>query len=165
MTTLPTQYQQFIHLSRYSRWNYDQKRRETWEETVDRYFRFFKEHLKDNYNYKFKDTDIFEGLNAEEKKLAKLWIKKHGTASWYEWNCNNWYTKWNASNVSMKREDDTTLLAFLATAWGPPYPIFEELAKKYNTVIMLEWDIELGNGKGVMRIDKDGTKETAEKIA
>jgi len=60
MITLPTQYQQFIHLSRYSRWNYDQKRRETWEETVDRYFRFFGEHLKENYNYKFKDTDIFD---------------------------------------------------------------------------------------------------------
>jgi len=60
MITLPTQYQQFIHLSRYSRWNYDQKRRETWEETVDRYFNFFKEHLKDNYDYKFKDTDIFD---------------------------------------------------------------------------------------------------------
>ena len=106
-----------------------------------------------------KDTDIFEGLNAEEKKLAKLWIKKHGTASWYEWNCNTWYTKWNASNVEIKREDDTTLLAYFSTAWGPPHPIFEELAKKYNTVIMLEWDIELGNGKGIMRIDKDGTKE------
>ena len=60
MTTLPTQYQQFIHLSRYSRWNYEEKRRETWEETVDRYFRFFKEHLKDNYNYKFKEQDITE---------------------------------------------------------------------------------------------------------
>tara|TARA_Y100000296_G_scaffold11431_2_gene13271 strand:- start:1215 stop:3122 length:1908 start_codon:yes stop_codon:yes gene_type:complete len=60
MTILPTQYQQFIHLSRYSRWNYDEKRRETWEETVDRYFRFFKEHLKENYNYKLKDQDITE---------------------------------------------------------------------------------------------------------
>ena len=60
MITLPTQYQQFIHLSRYSRWNYDEKRRETWEETVDRYFSFFKEHLKDNYDYKFKDKDIAE---------------------------------------------------------------------------------------------------------
>jgi ribonucleoside-triphosphate reductase len=55
---LPTQYQQFIHLSRYSRWNYDKKRRETWEETVDRYFRFFKEHLAENYQYTLKDTDI-----------------------------------------------------------------------------------------------------------
>jgi len=60
MITLPTQYQQFIHLSRYSRWNYDCKRRETWVETVDRYFRFFKEHLSDNYSYKFKDQDISE---------------------------------------------------------------------------------------------------------
>ena len=59
MITLPTQYQQFIHLSRYSRWSYEEKRRETWEETVDRYFRFFKEHLDENYNYELKDTDIF----------------------------------------------------------------------------------------------------------
>ena len=64
MITLPTQYQQFIHLSRYSRWNYEEKRRETWEETVDRYFRFFKEHLLDNYHYKFKDKDIGELRNS-----------------------------------------------------------------------------------------------------
>jgi len=60
MTTLPTEYQQFIHLSRYSRWDYDKGRRETWEETVDRYFNFFKEHLQDNYNYEFKEEDIKE---------------------------------------------------------------------------------------------------------
>ncbi len=34
---LPTHYQQFIHLSRYARWLDGAKRRETWEETVDRY--------------------------------------------------------------------------------------------------------------------------------
>ena len=39
---LPTLYQQYIHLSRYSRWCEDLGRRETWEETVDRYIRFFK---------------------------------------------------------------------------------------------------------------------------
>ena len=44
---LPTEYQSFIHLSRYARWDYDLKRRETWEETVDRYLKFFKEHLED----------------------------------------------------------------------------------------------------------------------
>ena len=48
---LPTQYQQYIHLSRYSRWDYNKKRRETWEETVDRYFRFFRGHLKENCGY------------------------------------------------------------------------------------------------------------------
>jgi len=48
---LPTQYQQFIHLSRYSRWLEDEQRRESWEETVARYFNFFEEHLKENCDY------------------------------------------------------------------------------------------------------------------
>tara|TARA_R110002126_G_scaffold158780_1_gene306027 strand:+ start:522 stop:2456 length:1935 start_codon:yes stop_codon:yes gene_type:complete len=48
---LPTQYQEYIHLSRYSRWDYDKKRRETWDETVDRYFKFFREHLKETCGY------------------------------------------------------------------------------------------------------------------
>ena len=38
---LPTDYQTFIHLSRYSRWLEEDNRRETWEETVDRYVNFF----------------------------------------------------------------------------------------------------------------------------
>ena len=45
--SLPTQYQSFIHLSRYSRWLESEGRRETWEETVDRYFRFFDGHWSD----------------------------------------------------------------------------------------------------------------------
>ena len=49
---LPTSYQEFIHLSRYSRWLPEQERRETWDETVKRYFDFFTEHLKDMHNYK-----------------------------------------------------------------------------------------------------------------
>lgn len=36
-TALPTDYQSFIHTSRYARWLEDQQRRETWAETVDRY--------------------------------------------------------------------------------------------------------------------------------
>ena len=43
---LPTNYQQFIHLSRYARWNEENQRRETWEETVDRYFNFFVTHIQ-----------------------------------------------------------------------------------------------------------------------
>jgi len=34
---LPTDYQAFIHTSRYARWLEEENRRETWEETVDRY--------------------------------------------------------------------------------------------------------------------------------
>ena len=43
---LPTTYQQFIHQSRYARWQENKSRRESWEETVKRYFDFFEKHLK-----------------------------------------------------------------------------------------------------------------------
>ncbi len=49
---LPTSYQEFIHLSRYSRWLPEKERRETWDETVGRYFDFFKEHLDELHGYK-----------------------------------------------------------------------------------------------------------------
>ncbi len=51
MSELPSLYQSFIHLSRYSRWLDDKGRRETWSETVARYFDFFEDHLKTECNY------------------------------------------------------------------------------------------------------------------
>jgi ribonucleoside-diphosphate reductase alpha chain len=61
---LPTPYQQFIHLSRYSRWLPEKGRRETWQETVDRYFNFFDEHLKDNHKFKLPKETREELRNA-----------------------------------------------------------------------------------------------------
>jgi len=49
---LPTSYQSFIHLSRYSRWLEEEGRRETWDETVTRYMDFFKDHLQMTLGYK-----------------------------------------------------------------------------------------------------------------
>ena len=51
MKELPSDYQKFIHTSRYARWIEKEKRRETWNETVKRYFDFFETHLKENNNY------------------------------------------------------------------------------------------------------------------
>jgi len=52
---LPTPYQEFIHLSRYSRWLPEEVRRETWNETVTRYFDFFTEHVKEMCDFKISD--------------------------------------------------------------------------------------------------------------
>ena len=57
---LPTSYQEFIHLSRYSRWLPEKSRRETWDETVARYFDFFTEHLKETV-----DFDLTKKLRGE----------------------------------------------------------------------------------------------------
>ena len=68
-TKLPTTYQEFIHLSRYARWNEDTGRRETWQETVARYFDFMQEHLKKNNK-----TDISKIRKELEQAVLNLEI-------------------------------------------------------------------------------------------
>ena len=49
--TIENPYENFIALSRYAKWVEAEGRRETWGETVDRYFSFMTNHLAENYNY------------------------------------------------------------------------------------------------------------------
>ena len=64
MNKLPTDYQNFIALSRYARWLPEKNRRETWKETVARYFDFMHEHLKEN-------TEQKEGLALETREVLE----------------------------------------------------------------------------------------------
>ena len=57
---LPTDYQNFIALSRYARWKEDEQRRETWGETVARYFDYMTNHLKETC-----DFDLSDSLRSE----------------------------------------------------------------------------------------------------
>ena len=57
-------YENFIAISRYARWLEKENRRESWRETVDRYFDFMLEHLKENSKY------IPEPALVEELKKA-----------------------------------------------------------------------------------------------
>jgi ribonucleoside-diphosphate reductase alpha chain len=52
---IPTDYQAFIHTSRYARWLDDEQRRETWGETVERYMDFV----------------VAKNLHKNDKKVAK----------------------------------------------------------------------------------------------
>jgi ribonucleoside-diphosphate reductase alpha chain len=49
--TIENPYENFIALSRYAKWVESEGRRETWGETVDRYFNFITNHLNTNHNY------------------------------------------------------------------------------------------------------------------
>ena len=66
---LPTSYQEFIYLSRYSRWLPEKERRETWDETVARYFNFFTEHLNETHEYKLSKslrTELEEAVLSQK---------------------------------------------------------------------------------------------------
>ena len=59
--TIENPYENFIALSRYARWISDENRRETWGETVDRYFTFMLDHLFENHAYE-PDSSLVEEL-------------------------------------------------------------------------------------------------------
>jgi ribonucleoside-diphosphate reductase alpha chain len=71
---LPTFYQEFIHLSRYSRWLPDKGRRETWSETIERYFNFFEEHLKEmcGYDLEANTREELENAILEQKVMPSM---------------------------------------------------------------------------------------------
>jgi len=51
MSGIENPYENFIALSRYARWLSEENRRETWSETVDRYFNYIQKHLKEKHGY------------------------------------------------------------------------------------------------------------------
>jgi hypothetical protein len=49
---------------------------------------------------------------------------------WYEWNCSNWGTKWEASLYEWRRDSEHEITAIFDTAWGPPIALCEHLANE-----------------------------------
>jgi hypothetical protein len=69
--------------------------------------------------------NIFQGnLGAEE-------MKKYGKNNWYDWDCANWGTKWNASEAYAS--EDGSRYDF-QTAWSVAEPVLEALSKKFPKV-------------------------------
>ena len=59
-TSIENPYENFIALSRYARWIPEENRRETWSETVDRYFSFMLDHLFKEHSYEPSSKLILE---------------------------------------------------------------------------------------------------------
>ncbi len=57
---LPTPLQEYVHKSRYARWIDSKERRETWEETVERYVSYFQSKFPEHYPAK----DIQEAITS-----------------------------------------------------------------------------------------------------
>ncbi len=67
---------------------------------------------------------------VEEAQKALRAYQAHGHASWYTWSIRNWGTKWNAYGAQILEQTDDRLLFGFDTAWSPPTPIFDALAKR-----------------------------------
>ena len=71
----------------------------------------------------------FVGEDQRESHEAQMKhnIEKYGYADWYQWNINNWGTKWDFGLEIVERVDANTVTATFDSAWAPPVNAYEKL--------------------------------------
>lgn len=78
----------------------------------------------------------FENNKGEEIRLREVITEAGGdTRGWYDWQCEEWGTKWNASDTCIDNDDelddmddeDEVVVRF-NTAWSDPEPWYFKLA-------------------------------------
>lgn len=75
--------------------------------------------------------------------------------TWYNWSIENWGTKWNAYEGSIKIEGDKAIVLF-RTAWSVPYPIISAFANRFNICFEHKYFDE---GEGFWGVEKWGFDE------
>ena len=81
-------------------------------------------------------TEKGRELQSEYTANKALW----GFATWYDWRIINWGTKWNSYSVEF--DGDTIRLQ---TAYTPPIPVIEKLAKLIKKNIRMTYRDEFFN--------------------
>jgi ribonucleoside-triphosphate reductase len=153
---LPTDYQNFIALSRYARWREDEQRRETWTETVSRYFDYMQglhsKTLTDSLRKKLEEKIL--GLEVMPSMRALM------TAGPALQNCN--VTSYNCSYIpvdSPRAFDECMYILMCGTGVGfsversnvDKLPIVNEHFEDSTTVIKVA-DSRPGWAKGLREL-------------
>lgn len=98
-------------------------------------------------------------------------IAAYGDQGWYNWNIENWGTKWDVGgNVEVIEDTDSYWHLAFDTAWSAPHEALVELSTQFPEVeIRNEWTEEQGYGahqqyfEGTHWVDKEwDTPETHE---
>ena len=135
------------------------------------------EEVAKEFKKKIKDKDPLDEVDYKElgvknlKDLGNVYINnilQYGADSWYDWCCENWGTKWNATSTYIIDDNEIEF----STAWSCPVNIFKELSRQFSGVeIVVEFaDEDIGsncgkitflNGEIEEYIDMDGDTDFA----
>ena len=64
-----------------------------------------------------------------DERQAEL-VEKYGFDNWYDWQVNNWGTKWDVSTEGLELSDDgTEITGWFDSAWSPPVSAYEFYGK------------------------------------
>ncbi len=82
--------------------------------------------------------EITHILNEESTPLLAWMVPQprfEGDQDWYQWNVNNWGTKWDVADVYFEHQAEEDQIQFsFSTAWGPPVEAFARWAESDGRV-------------------------------
>lgn len=80
------------------------------------------------------DNEIF----VNDKECLTFWgtcpMPESENENWYEWNNNNWGTKWDPKNSSINEQNDNMVIFTFDTAWSPPLSWLEKTSSLYENL-------------------------------
>ena len=87
--------------------------------------------------------------------------------NWYDWNCENWGTKWDACNVGVNHdyeqgwvrdEEDIAISYSFETAWSPPAEWFGRMSAQWPDLKFILNYVELGCDFSGQLVSKKGAE-------
>lgn len=102
--------------------------------------------LRDTVSGSFQDEDKMTELRKQQESN----IAKYGHKDWYDWQYDNWGTKWGDSDTDIGTPTDLSdgsweLVIHYMTAWGPADAGFLKISAMFPTLsFIFDYDEEAG---------------------
>jgi hypothetical protein len=71
-------------------------------------------------------------------------LPEYEKENWYDWQINNWGTKWDRYNYKLGISGKLGFVAYFTTAWSPPIELLKYIVDKYNVKIKCDFQTEDG---------------------
>lgn len=98
-----------------------------------------------------------EGTTSPSKKKNLNLILKYKYDNWYDWQTNNWGTKWDIE-LETDEQNEYELIYSFDSAWTPPIKGIEKISAMFpKLTFWLEYEEEGCGFKGLARIQAGTT--------
>jgi hypothetical protein len=97
----------------------------------------------------------YDSWTMEERMAHSMKFSSNG---WYDWNIREWGTKWDACDVDLNDDSETSLGYSFNTAWSIPEPVFLAMVQKFPTLDFEFWSEE-EQGWGAEFTSSDGDED------
>ena len=86
-----------------------------------------------------------EPVGLDDNEVSKI-MKLTGATDAIDWQYKNWGTKWGDCETELYTKNKTKLQLKFSSAWGEPFILLDDIAKKYNLEIENIWMVEFEEG-------------------